>query len=795
MHGPTSLSQSGAQAGLASLGRTMQGDPGETRSEGVPSKRPAVLMVGEALAHENPGGLNRYVEDLASALEVRGTPVFTIRMGFGPARSPSHVLAGKTSSPLPLRILAYWRAAARLADRIDVVDSHFALYGLFPVLATRLRSKPLVVHFHGPWAEESRVAGQRSGVILSVKRSMEAALYGRATRLVTLSEAFKAILVERYHVDPSRVEVIPPGVDLDRFRPGDRLRTRRHLGLSDDGFVAVVTRRLDRDARRMGLDALLAAWRQVVEAVPGATLLVIGDGSARSDLQDRALELKISGSVRFQGRVDDADLVSAYQAADVSVVPSMALEGFGLVTLESLACGTPVVVTDCGGLPEAVVGLDTSLIVQSRNAGALADRLTTAARGALPDRHACRSYAEGFNWSACARANQTVYARALDPRPRVVFLDHVARLSGGELALARLVENLDVNAHVILGEDGPLAERLQKAGAEVEVLQLPPVARDLRRDQVGARPEAALASARYVAALTRRLRRLRPDLVHANSLKSSLYGGLAARAAGVPLVIHLRDRLASDYLPPPALRVAQGAIRYFASGLITNSTSTLETVWRRPTHFAVVPSGIPSSWCTRPTPDRSGRGGPLRIGMVGRIAPWKGQHVFLAAFAEVFPDDGAEAAIIGSALFGEEPYEQELGRLVKDLGITSRVRFSGFSDDVWEELSMLDVLVHASTVPEPFGQVVLEGMAAGLPVVAARAGGPAELITDGIDGLLFTPGHSDELATTLRVLAEDPVRRQELGQNARQRASSMTLDASAASVLELYGQVLGRRLS
>ena len=298
-----------------------------------------------------------------------------------------------------------------------------------------------------------------------------------------------------------------------------------------------------------------------------------------------------------------------------------------------------------------------------------------------------------------------------------------------------------------------------------------------------------------MATLTRRLRRLRPDLVHANSLKSSLYGGLAARAAGVPLVVHLRDRLASDYLPPPALRVAQGTIRHFASGLITDSTSTLETVSRRPGHFAVVPSGIPGSWCTRATPDRLGWRGPLRIGMVGRIAPWKGQHVFLAAFAEAFPDGGAEAVIIGSALFGEEAYEKELGRLVKDLGMVSGVRFSGFSDDVWEELSVLDVLVHASTVPEPFGQVVLEGMAAGLPVVAARAGGPAELITDGIDGLLFAPGRSDELATTLRVLAEDPLRRQELGQNPRKRATSMTVEASAAAVLELYGRVLGRRLS
>jgi glycosyltransferase involved in cell wall biosynthesis len=778
---------------MARLGRIMRRNPvARASAEAAPSERPAVLMVGEALAHENPGGLNRYLEDLASALEVAGTPVFTIRLGMGPTRSPHHALAGKTSSPLPLRILSYWRTAARLADRIDVVDSHFALYGLLPALATRLRSKPLVVHFHGSWADESQVAGQRSGVMLSFKCSIEKALYRRATRLVTLSEAFKDTLVERYSVDPLRVDVIPPGVDLDRFRPGDGLPTRRHLGLSDDGFVAVVARRLE---RRMGLDTLIVAWKRVVEAVPGATLLVIGDGSARDDLQHLAREVNVSDSVRFQGRVDDVDLVAAYQAADVSVVPSIALEGFGLVALESLACGTPVVVTDCGGLPEAVAGLDPSLVVQSSSAGALADRLTAGARGALPDRNACRSYAQGFSWSASARANQAVYERVLSPRPLIVFLDHVGRLSGGELALARLVENLDVDVHVILGEDGPLAERLQKAGAAVEVLPLPPIARDLRRDQVGARPKAALASARYVATLTRRLRRLRPDLVDANSLKASLYGGLAARAAGVPLVVHLHDRLASDYLPPAALRVSRGTIRHFASGLITNSTSTLETVSHRPEHSAVIPPGIPASWCSRPTPDRLARTGPLRVGMVGRIAPWKGQRVFLSAFAEAFPDGGAEAVIVGSALFGEEGYGNELGSLVNDLGIANSVRFSGFSDDVWGELCELDVLVHASTVPEPFGQVVLEGMAAGLPVIAARAGGPAEVITDGIDGRLFTPGRSDELATLLRVLAEDPLRRMELGQNARKRAASMTVEASAAAVLDLYGRILGRRLS
>ena len=260
-------------------------------------------MVGEALAHENPGGLNRYLEDLASALEVRGTPVFTIRMGVGPTRSPSHVLAGKTSSPLPLRILSYWRAAARLADRIDVVDSHFALYGLLPVLATRLRSKPLVVHFHGPWAEESRVAGQRSGVILSVKRLMESALYGRADQTCHPLRGFQGHLGRALPRGSFSRGGDPPGRRPGPLPPGDRLRTRRHLGLSDDGFVAVVARRLDRTPGEWGSTSCSQRGSQVVEAVPGATLLVIGDGSARGDLQDLALEAEHLrfGAVSGQG--------------------------------------------------------------------------------------------------------------------------------------------------------------------------------------------------------------------------------------------------------------------------------------------------------------------------------------------------------------------------------------------------------------------------------------------------------------------------------------------------------------
>src|SRR5207249_911554 len=141
----------------------------------------------------------------------------------------------------------------------------------------------------------------------------------------------------------------------------------------------------------------------------------------------------------------------------------------------------------------------------------------------------------------------------------------------------------------------------------------------------------------------------------------------------------------------------------------------------------------------------------LRIGMIGRIAPQKGQHVFIEAFVRAFGDgDRAhQAVIVGAPLFGEDAYLEEVRQLVVDRGMAERIRFAGFAEDVASELARLDILVHASVVPEPFGQVVVEGMAAGLPVVASAGGGPSEIIDDEVTGLLYPPGNVDRLAQTL----------------------------------------------
>jgi glycosyltransferase involved in cell wall biosynthesis len=391
-----------------------------------------------------------------------------------------------------------------------------------------------------------------------------------------------------------------------------------------------------------------------------------------------------------------------------------------------------------------------------------------------------------------------VSAPASTPRRlRVVFLDHVARFSGGEIALLRLLPTLarEVDVQVLLGEEGPLVEEMAAVGLAVEVVALPVRLREVRKDTVRPgklrlREVAPLPG--YVFRLAGRLRELAPDIVHTNSLKAALYGGAAGRLAGVPVVWHIRDRISDDYLPASAVRLVRLAGRVLPSAVVANSQTTLETLphvrWSGVVPNPVVPDTV-EDWSSR----RRDRSSALTFGISGRLAPWKGQLLFLEAFAAAFRGTEARAHVVGAAMFGEDEYSACLQRRATELGIGEQVEFRGFRADIWKEFAELDVLVHSSVIPEPFGQVVLEGMAAGLPVVAPNAGGPAELITDGVDGLLVAPGEVEALATALKRLHDDPALRDRLGEAARVTASAFTPERAARQLVENYRTLLANR--
>lgn len=356
----------------------------------------------------------------------------------------------------------------------------------------------------------------------------------------------------------------------------------------------------------------------------------------------------------------------------------------------------------------------------------------------------------------------------------VVFLSHSAADSGAEQALLIGLsawprgEPRDPRPLVHLAEDGPLVERARRLGVETLVTPLSSVAQAFRRqDRNPLRLLATLAAlVAYSTQVVRVLRERRAEVVVANSVKSLVYGLLAGRRTGAKVVWSVHDRISPDYLPRAAVPVLRHLVPRLVDGIIVNSESTATTL--RPGRTPVLVAHPPIALDPR---DFAAPSDPVRsVVMIGRLAPWKAQDNFLRAFARVFAGTGARATVVGGALFGEADYAQSLVRLAADLGIAEQVEFTGHVTDVWAHLVDADVLVHCSRTPEPFGQVVVQGMWARCAVVAAAPGGPAEVVTDGVDGLLTPCGDVDALTGALARLRDDPALRRELAERGRRTA-------------------------
>ncbi len=313
----------------------------------------------------------------------------------------------------------------------------------------------------------------------------------------------------------------------------------------------------------------------------------------------------------------------------------------------------------------------------------------------------------------------------------MALLDHTAELGGAELALVRLLDSVEpdeVDAVVVLFSSGPLEQRLLASGHEVVVVPLAPgLLRTSRRLSRASALRTAVRSAAFVPRLVVRLRGLDVDVIHTTSLKADLLGGAAARLLRLPLVWHVHDRISGDYLPGWVARTFRALARHLPSAVVANSAATAATLpgARR---LVVVHPGLTADQVASAPRSRQPDGVPV-VGLVGRLSPTKGQHVLVRAarrVVDVRPD--VHFRLVGSAAFGAGDYETDLRKEVHRLRLDDHVTFAGFSDDPRDELAKLTVCVHASTVPEPFGQVVTEAMAWGVPVVATRGGGVDEIV-------------------------------------------------------------------
>lgn len=381
------------------------------------AKKITALQLGLGWFPESPGGLERFYFELVKALPAVGVETFGGVVGTTMAANNTDGRICALASPgssLPARLLSARAAVRELVrrHRPDLVVSHFALY-TFPALGS-LKGKPLVVHFQGPWAQESHAEGAGRLSCLG-KRLLEQAVYRRANRLICLSSAFGDILAGSYGISRDRIRIVPGAIDVDRFDIAEtRDNARQKLGWPTDRPIVFCVRRL---VRRMGLENLIDAAALLRTQRPDALILIAGRGAMTEVLRSRIKDTGLQNSVRLLGFVPDSDLPSAYRAANLTIVPSVSLEGFGLVAAESLAAGTPAMVTPVGGLPDVVSGLGNQWVLPGTSASELSDGMAAFLNGRIQGCSplACADYARRhFSWQVIAAQVRTVYEEALE---------------------------------------------------------------------------------------------------------------------------------------------------------------------------------------------------------------------------------------------------------------------------------------------------------------------------------------------------------------------------------------------
>jgi D-inositol-3-phosphate glycosyltransferase len=388
------------------------------------------------------GGMNVYIVEVAKRLAEAGVEVeiFTRATSSGlppqvelvPGVLVRHVTAGPFEGlgkeDLPAQLCAFTAGVLRAeAQRepgwYDVIHSHYWLSGQVGWLARERWGVPLVHSAHTLAKVKNALLAEGDSPEPRARLIGEEQVVAEADRLVASTRAEAAQLIELYGADAARTEVVPPGVDLERFRLGPASAARTRLGIPPDACVLLFVGRiqpLKAPDILLRAAALLAAdpelRRRLVVLVVGAPS---GTGLAEPEsLKRLAGHLGIGELVRFLPPMPAAELADAYRAADVTVVPSYN-ESFGLVALESQACGTPVVAAAVGGLPTAVAAGVSGLLVDGHDpadyAAALEPLLHQPAYRELLAA-GCRGHAERFSWQTTADRLLATYREAMaDP--------------------------------------------------------------------------------------------------------------------------------------------------------------------------------------------------------------------------------------------------------------------------------------------------------------------------------------------------------------------------------------------
>lgn len=351
---------------------------------------------------------------------------------------------------------------------------------------------------------------------------------------------------------------------------------------------------------------------------------------------------------------------------------------------------------------------------------------------------------------------------------KIVHLDHVNIPGGAEMALARMLRvSPGWDAAVLLPRGSVSDDAVfcaDKLDPSVQIIQLGPA------QPFGASGKPSplklvkfgyLILAQAISIRTSRSFR-DADVIHANSTRSALYGVFATRRKKQAFVVHLRDIVSPESMGKMGFRLFSRLVLPRAHGVIGNSQASLHSALSfisDDSARAVIPSAAGIEIIGEPRPAQLGA---VRIGMVARLDPWKGQELLIRSFAAAQLPKGSTLHFYGGAPFGNNVYFDTLIALVAELNIADQVVFHGHVQDVTAAIDSLDICVQSSIRAEPLGQNVLQYLSRGKAVIVANEGGPVEWVTPDENGLVFQARNGASLAAALTRLGAEPETRDRL---------------------------------
>jgi glycosyltransferase involved in cell wall biosynthesis len=356
--------------------------------------------------------------------------------------------------------------------------------------------------------------------------------------------------------------------------------------------------------------------------------------------------------------------------------------------------------------------------------------------------------------------------------------NHAGMIGGGEHSFIDLLCHLPDTWQVVATApgEGEVTRRLKRKGLKTHILPLPPI-----------RSWKFLKILEGIEAHRRLYKHLRPNIIYANGSRAALYSAILGKILGIPVVWHCRIAETDPYLDPLLVRLS--------SKIVANSKATAA---RFSTHFQeriqVVYNGVNIQWLRQ---DNLQKPGLIKdewkvILTVARVSKWKRHDLILSAFEKIaMSDPNVHLVCIGAKDELQAEWWNYLQNRTRQSSFSSRIHWVGWVDDIRAWLRVADLLVLSSN-NEPFGRVIIEAMACEVPVIATRGGGVPEIVRDGLDGILITPGNDQEMADAATRILRDRALREALTHSGIERANLFNLDTHVMKMSQLFEETINQ---